>query len=61
MVLHKTMQHGSTCSFNSAKELSNVSLVIKEIYVLQLVIGLSRLLCQLHFWHQSLVFILKYF
>jgi hypothetical protein len=24
MVLHKTMQHGSTCSFSSAKELSNV-------------------------------------
>jgi hypothetical protein len=31
MVLHKTTQHGSTCLFNSAKELSNVLLNLRTI------------------------------
>jgi hypothetical protein len=31
MVLHKTTQHGSTCFFNSAKELSNVLLNLRTI------------------------------
>jgi hypothetical protein len=31
MVLHKTTQHGSTCFFNSAKELSNILLNLRTI------------------------------
>lgn len=35
MVLHKTMQHGSTCFFYSAKEHSNVLFIQELFYVLQ--------------------------
>ncbi len=39
MVLHKTMQHGSTRSFYSAKELSNVLSILYEQYVLKQLTG----------------------
>jgi len=35
MVLHKTLKHGSTCSFYSAKELNFVLLIFLINYVLE--------------------------
>ncbi len=48
MVLHKTIQHGSTCSFYSAKELSSVLLISLKHYVSQQFPGTEIWTFQVH-------------